>query len=73
MKKSGRLLIIEGLIGKSDDLTMTDVMDLTMLVAIGGMERSEPEYASLLERAGFTLSRVVPTGSALFVLEAAPR
>jgi hypothetical protein len=36
----------------------------------GGRERSEPEYADLLSRAGLRLARVVPTGSEPVVLEA---
>jgi hypothetical protein len=36
------------------------------------MERTEPEYAELLEHAGFTLRRVIPTQSPVSVIEAVP-
>ncbi len=47
-------------------------MDIVMLVLAGGQERTEAEYSSLLDKAGFRLLGVVPTGSAVSVLEAVP-
>ena len=41
-----------------------------MLVLPGGQERTEAEYRALLGKAGFRLSRVVPTASAVSVVEA---
>jgi hypothetical protein len=46
------------------------MLDLIMLVAPGGRERTEPEYATLLSRAGLRLAQVVPTESAVSVVEA---
>ena len=45
-------------------------LDMVMIVFPGGQERTEAEYASLLGKAGFRLSRVVPTASAVSVVEA---
>ncbi len=45
---------------------------MTMLVIPGGQERTEAEYAELLGKAGFRLTRVVPTESAVSVVEAVP-
>jgi hypothetical protein len=45
---------------------------MVMLVFPGGQERTEAEYDSLLAKAGFRLSRVVPTESAATILEAVP-
>jgi C-methyltransferase len=42
-----------------------------MLVMTGGQERTVSEYRALLARAGFRLTRVIPTGSPFHVLEAA--
>jgi hypothetical protein len=36
-------------------------MDLNMLVMLTGRERTEAEFADLYARAGFRLTRVVPT------------
>jgi hypothetical protein len=41
-----------------------------MLVMPGGQERTEEEYAKLLQKAGLNLTRVIPTASAVCVLEA---
>jgi hypothetical protein len=45
---------------------------MRMLVAMGGQERAEAEYAALLGNAGFRLVGVTPTRSAVNVLEAEP-
>jgi hypothetical protein len=48
------------------------MLDMMMLVGPGGQERTEPEYGALLGRAGFRLTRVVPTSTAASVVEAVP-
>lgn len=48
------------------------VIDLFMLVLTGGLERTVDEYRDLLARAGFRLSRVVPTGTDFILLESLP-
>jgi len=40
------------------------------LVFTGGQERTEAEYGTLLSKAGFQLTRVVPTNSAVSIVEA---
>jgi hypothetical protein len=47
------------------------MLDLMMLVGPGGRERTEREYNELLAKAGFRLTRVVPTASAVSIVEAA--
>ncbi len=44
-----------------------------MLVLPGGRERTAEEFRALFDRAGFDLTRIVPTASALSVVEAAVR
>jgi glycosyltransferase involved in cell wall biosynthesis len=39
----------------------------------GGEERTEVQYAALLDKAGFKLTRVVPTASPVSIVEATPR
>jgi len=63
-------LVIEGLIGASDKLTLTDLVDIIMLVSYTGKERSEAEFRTLFERAGLTPVRTIRTASELHVLEA---
>jgi hypothetical protein len=38
----------------------------------GGCERTAAEYGALFEKAGFKLTRVVPTASPVSVVEAVP-
>lgn len=47
-------------------------IDMEMLVNVSGMERTDAEYRSLLERAGFRLGRVIPLldGASFAVFEA---
>jgi hypothetical protein len=43
-----------------------------MLVGPGGQERTPSEYAELLSDSGFKMTNVVPTASAVSIVEAAP-
>jgi hypothetical protein len=68
----GRLLVIESCVPPGNEPHPAKSLDLIMLVALGGRERSEIEYGDLLASAGFRLTRVVSTGSPMSVLEAVP-
>jgi hypothetical protein len=68
----GRLLIVETVLPHGDTPHQGKVQDMVMLVVPGGQERTEAEYASLLDKAGFRLRRVVPTESVVSVVEAVP-
>ncbi|MFQ5642030.1 MAG: methyltransferase [bacterium] len=70
MKPNGRLLIIEMVLPAGDTPHPGKMLDMVMLVLPGGQERTESEYSDLLEKAGFRLVRVVPTESAVSVVEA---
>ena len=71
MKPDGRLLLVEMVLPDGDAPHPGKMLDIAMLVLTGGEERSESEYRSLLAKAGFRLTRVVPTASPASVLEAA--
>lgn len=45
---------------------------LAMLVLVGGRERSATEFDHLFTRAGFQLTRVIPTDSPLSIVEGIP-
>jgi hypothetical protein len=70
MNPEGRLLIIEMVLPGGDTPHPGKLLDMMMLVGPGGRERTEEEYATLLRKAGFRLMRVVPTESAVSVVEA---
>jgi hypothetical protein len=70
MNPAGRLLIVEMVLPPGDTAHPGKMLDMTMLVLLGGQERTESEYASLLSMAGFRLTQVVPTNSAASIVEA---
>jgi hypothetical protein len=70
MKPAGRVLIVEMVLPAGDAPHPGKMLDMVMLVVPGGQERTEAEYRALLDNAGFRLNRVVPTASAVSVVEA---
>lgn len=69
----GRLLILELVVPPGPELHFSKILDLEMLVmTTGGRERTEPEFASLLSRTGFTLHAITPLPSGLSIIEARP-
>jgi hypothetical protein len=73
MKPNSRLLIIETVLAPGDMPHLGKMLDMIMLVFFtGAQERTEPEYRALLNKAGFRLARVVPTESAVSIVEAVP-
>ena len=72
MRPDSRLLIVETVLPEGDTPHQGKLQDLVMLLIPGGQERSEPEYAALLAKAGFRLQRVVPTTSVVSIVEAVP-
>ncbi len=72
MKSNARLLIIEMVLPAGDTPHPGKLLDIAMLVMPGGQERTEDEYGTLLKKAGFRLTRVGPTKSAVSVVEAVP-
>ena len=65
----GRFLIVEMVMPGPNEPSFAKMLDMQMLVMAGGRERTEPEYAALLDRAGYKLKRVVPTRGPVAVLE----
>jgi hypothetical protein len=70
MPREGRLLIVESVLPPGDTPHPGKVLDMVMLLAPGGQERTEEEYRALLAKAGLRLTHVVPTNSAVSVVEA---
>jgi hypothetical protein len=72
MKPASRLLIVEMVLPAGDTPHPGKMLDMVMLALPGGQERTQAEYAALLAKGGFELGRVVPTESAVSVVEALP-
>jgi hypothetical protein len=70
MGPGGRLLLIEDVIPPGDTPSHGKLMDLNMLVSLGGQERTEAEYRALCAAAGFTLARIMTTRSPVSILDA---
>jgi predicted O-methyltransferase YrrM len=73
----GRLLVVDRVLPErataSAALRAAMMADLLMLVHLTGRERTEREFRALFDASGFGLERVIPTGTQLSVVEAAPR
>ena len=70
MKPGGRVILLESVLQPGNTPDFGKLINLEMLLFPGGRERTEAEWASLFRRAGFELSRIVPTQSPLSVVEA---
>ena len=66
-----RLLIVEALVPETPGPHFSKTVDVIMLAATGGRERTEAQLAALLAAAGFRLTRVLPTASQHSIVEAA--
>ena len=72
MPSGATLLLLESVVPPGDAPHFAKSLDLDMLLFVGGRERTEAEFASLLERSGFRMTRVVPTISTISLVEARP-
>jgi hypothetical protein len=72
MTPSSRLLIVEMVLPTGDIMHPGKLLDMIMLAIPGGTERAPAEYDALLAKAGFRLSRIVPTASPVSIVEAVP-
>jgi hypothetical protein len=72
IKPDGKLLIVEMVLPEGDVMHPGKLLDMMMLVGAGGQERTPREYDTLLTKAGFSMTRVVPTASAVSIVEAVP-
>jgi predicted O-methyltransferase YrrM len=72
MAPGAKLLVIDQVIPPGNEPHYSKVLDLNMLVLLGGRERTEVELRALYQAAGFELSRVVPTRTPLAIVEGLP-
>jgi hypothetical protein len=70
MSPETRLLIVEMVLPEGNTFHPGKMLDMTMLATTPGQERTEHEYRLLLEKAGFKVSRVLPTNSSVSIVEA---
>jgi hypothetical protein len=70
MPDHGKVLIVDSVIPPGNDPHPGKWLDLEMLVAPGGVERTAAEFETLLNNSGFKLSRIIPTPSPVSIVEA---
>jgi hypothetical protein len=68
----GRLLVIETVLPPGNDPCFAKLLDITMLVVPGGLERTREQYQGLFAAANFALVHVTPTTAGVDVIEARP-
>jgi cyclopropane fatty-acyl-phospholipid synthase-like methyltransferase len=69
LEPGGRVLLVEMLVTGPNEPHQSKLVDIEMLIMERGKERSEGEYRTLYEAAGFRLARVIPTDSPWGVIE----
>lgn len=70
IRANGRLIVVEQILGAIDEPGITPLMDLNMLVMLGGKERTVGQFTELLAAHGFRLASVTRTATPLAIIEA---
>lgn len=70
MNPKGRILVADPVIPPGDKPDWGKLLDIQMMVVVPGKERTKEEFAALFKRAGLKLTRVLPTGCPLSLVEA---
>lgn len=72
MGNTGRLLLVELVVPPPGESHLAKTSDVEMLVILGSPERTAEEYRNLLARAGFRMTRIVPTREPMSIIEGVP-
>ena len=68
----GRVLVVDAVVPPGNEPDPGKVIDLLMMAALTGRERTRAEFEALFARAGLRLARVLPTGTRLSIVEGVP-
>ena len=69
MTRGGRVILVESVVTPGSQPDFAKIIDVEMLLMPGGRERTAQEFRDLFARAGFELTRIIPTKSPLSVIE----
>jgi hypothetical protein len=72
LPEPGRVILLEAVVQPGSAQDFAKIIDIEMLVMPAGRERTAEEFRALFEKAGFELTRIVPTKSPLSVIEGRP-
>jgi hypothetical protein len=70
MPDDAKVLIIEAVVPEGNEPHFSKIIDLEMLIAPGGVERTPSEFEALLRDSGFKLNRIIPTPGMMSIIEA---
>ncbi|MGD8202236.1 methyltransferase [Ornithinimicrobium sp. W1679] len=73
MPDGATLLVVESVVPTGNAPHLAKALDLDMMVFVGGRERTDAEWRTLLTSTGFEPPRIVPTLSSVSLLESSPR
>lgn len=69
MRPGGKVLVVETVLPPGNEPHLGKMFDLIMLAIPGGRERTAAQYEKLFTAAGLRLTKIVPTASAVSVVE----
>jgi hypothetical protein len=71
MSRDASILIIEMVVPSGNQPSLSKLLDIQMLVTTnGGKERTAAEFSALINRAGLSLTRIIPTIAPVCLIEA---
>ena len=70
MSDNAKVLIIETVVPEGNGSHFSKIIDLEMLMAPGGMERTPREFEKLLADSGLRMTRIIPTQGLISIVEA---
>ncbi len=69
---NGKVLVVDQVVPAGNTPSPSKIMDLEMLVAPGGKERTAQEWDKVFMQSGFKLDRIIPTPATQSILEGLP-
>jgi hypothetical protein len=70
MNDSASLVIVEPIVSSGIEREYAKAMDVYMMMITGGRERSQKDFQTLLEHAGFKILSITPTETEFSIIEA---
>ncbi|MEV6179108.1 methyltransferase [Streptomyces sp. NPDC052016] len=68
----GKLLVIEYVLPENNERHLGHTIDLWLMLMLGAQDRTLAEYTELFAKAGFKVTRAVPTSAPISIIEAIP-
>ncbi|MEU9078603.1 methyltransferase [Kitasatospora sp. NPDC004745] len=72
MAPGGKLLVVEYVLPENNEHHLGHSIDLWLMLMLGAQDRTLEQYSELFAKAGFTLTRAVPTTAPISIIEAIP-